>query len=336
MSTWMVPSFVNVSFASGSVTSCAIQGFFGYFFYALSAASNASLAVSYCLIVKFGWRDNDKDRHRLSFTIIPIVCAMIISIVPLPGQNYNYSGIFFCDIAASPLGCDYPDTKTQCTRGAGARDMLLYVGVIPFMLFFAIIIAAVTLLIYSVLKQERRMDRYQREGEALNRSMTTQTTRQGIYYIAAFGLTWIPWYIYAILEFKEGKIPEALGIIHLTTMPLQGVLNALVYFRPKYKSHRASNPRESRVSSVLRVLKISLPAVNCRCMSKLQQKSDDTGNGTLTHRIEENQIEQRKGEELGKEGKIVVASNEDVMGDKAKASVVRFSDTAVGPSTINP
>ena len=36
------------------------------------------------LIVKFGWRDDDKDRHRLSFTLIPIIIAIALSVVPHP------------------------------------------------------------------------------------------------------------------------------------------------------------------------------------------------------------------------------------------------------------
>ena len=263
-----------------------------------------------CLIVKIGWRDDDKDWRRLFFTIIPIVFALTISIIPLPGKNYNYNGAFFCDTTASPLGCDYPDSTTPCTRGANARVMLLYVGVVPFMVVFAIIISAMSILVYSVLKQERRMDRYRQNGEGVDRSMTQQASRQGLYYIAAFGICWIPWYICkcfyssqlfcallggylnvsatmavgkkkqqqstfaicnsngydtrdtihifggiifihakyngsgtakhytlsnillpnvllidAIIEYQRGEIPELLGFIHLTTMPLQGVVS---------------------------------------------------------------------------------------------------------------
>mmetsp|Transcript_13131 Transcript_13131/g.28258 ORF Transcript_13131/g.28258 Transcript_13131/m.28258 type:complete len:104 (+) Transcript_13131:241-552(+) len=100
--------------------------------------------------------------------------------------------------------------------------MLLYVGAVPFMLLFVIIIVAVVLLIYSVLKQERRMDRYRREGMPLNRSMTTQTTSQGIYYIGVFRLAWVPCNVYVIVEFYQGGIPNSLVTIHYTTMPSQG------------------------------------------------------------------------------------------------------------------
>jgi hypothetical protein len=130
--------------------------------------------------------------------------------VPLFGQNYNYNGIFFCDISGSPLGCNYHDeiavagggSGEECARGAGSREMLLYVGVIPFMVAFVIIIVAVSQLIYSVLKQERRMDRFrvvggeeERSRTSSQRKLTAQATKQGIYYVGAFGFCWIPWYI---------------------------------------------------------------------------------------------------------------------------------------------
>lgn len=207
--------------------------------------------------MKFGWKDDDKDRYRLPFVVVPLLCSLVVAIAPLPGNNYNWNGIFFCDIAGSPLGCDYPDTMTrcgeevvpteECVRGSEARDMLLYVGVIPYIVFFAIIIAAVCLLVYSVLKQERRMDRYQRDG-ALNRNMTKQTARQGMvsvhapivfclkgftplltlfelslhtqYYIAAFGICWIPWYICEYLQLSCHAMMIVISISNtLLTLP---------------------------------------------------------------------------------------------------------------------
>ena len=155
--------------------------------------------VTDCLIVKFGWKDEDKDRMRLPFTIVPIFCSVVLSIAPLPGKHYNYNGIFFCDITSSPLGCDREGSTTQCT--ADSIDMLLWVGIVPFMVAFVIIVCAMVVLAYSVLKQERTMDRYRREGEGVNRNMTTQTSLQGMCYIAAFGVCWIPW---CICECSEG------------------------------------------------------------------------------------------------------------------------------------
>lgn len=201
----------------------------------------------------------------------PIVCAAVISIVPLFGQNYNYSGDFFCDISGSPFGCNFIDQtglageQEECIRGAKSRQMLLYIGVIPFMVAFAIIITSLSLLIYSVLKQERRMDRFQVVVSAERtpqRKMTNQATKRGIYYVGAFGLCWIPWFICecrdeaiyywtthieiethsvnawsdvglfwtdGIVEYKNGDTPDWLGVLHMVTMPLQGAVSLRVY-----------------------------------------------------------------------------------------------------------
>lgn len=181
--------------------------------------------ASDCCFVKFGWKDDVHTKyHRLHFTILPLICAAIISVVPLFGQNYNYNGIFFCDISGSPLGCNYYDNlatdeggdggQGECVRGAGSRQMLMYIGVIPFMVAFVIIIAAVSMLIYSVLKQERRMDRFQfAPSPSTNRKMTTQATKRGIYYVGAFGLCWIPWYICECKLLNCVKIGNVLVIL---------------------------------------------------------------------------------------------------------------------------
>ena len=128
------------------------------------------------------------------------------------------------------------------------------------------------LLIHGVLKQERRMDRYAQRGSPPNRSMTIKTSWQGLWYITAFGIAWTPWYAYVIIEFNHNEIPDLLNYIYDLIMPLQGVLNAMVYFRPMYKTDRERHPTESRASLVLRVLNITLPIVRCSCM----QKSKDT------------------------------------------------------------
>lgn len=55
--------------------------------------------------------------------------------------------------------------------------------------------------------------------------------------------------------------------------------NAGVYFRPRYKAARADYPSDSRVGSILRVLKISLPDAGCCCGNNSRQQSDEKGTG---------------------------------------------------------
>ena len=54
----------------------------------------------------------------------------------------------------------------------------------------------------------------------------------------------------------------------------------MVYFRPKYKSRRASNPDESRISSTLTVLKVALPDKKCEFCHKGRKDSVQTSKNT--------------------------------------------------------
>lgn len=164
-----------------------------------------------CLIVKYGWKDKDSTRYRIPFTLIPIVLATVLSIIPLPGMNYNYNGTFFCDLQPYPLGCngstvndclddfcvETKDEYRPCTRGIHARAYLLAVGTVPFMIALTIISCAVAILIHTVFKQERRMDRFRRGAGATtnNRNLSRQTAYQGIYYVAVFSIIEIPWIV---------------------------------------------------------------------------------------------------------------------------------------------
>jgi len=284
----MVPSEVPVALASGSITTCTIQGFLSHLFYGISSCSTASLAVAYSGIVRFGWKDEIKGWRQLPFTGIPVFAGLVFAFVPIYGQNYNWNGGFACDVTGSPLGCDWPGSTTACTRGENALIMLGVTGIIPFVIAFSIIVASMALLVHSVLTQERKMDRYSLEGQPSSRRMTKKTTRQGMYYILAFGVGWIPYFIYIIVEYSVGRIPRLIFTFALITRPLQGVFNALVYFRPKYKAIKQNNSSESRISSVLQVLKIRETS---------NQKSNKTVKGAAIREIKESGNEEQKKEE---------------------------------------
>jgi hypothetical protein len=89
------------------------------------------------------------------------------------------------------------DEDKPCTRGTHARAYLLAVGAVPFMIALTIISCAVAVLIHTVFKQERRMDRFRRGAGATttNRNLTKQTAYQGIYYVAVCSITEIPWIV---------------------------------------------------------------------------------------------------------------------------------------------
>ena len=98
ISSWMVPFHSQLLGSVGSQQSCVAQGFLSTFFYSLSALSNASLAVAYCLIVRLGWKDKDKSKNRLPFVLTPFLISIVLAVVPLFGSNYNYNAGYSCYI----------------------------------------------------------------------------------------------------------------------------------------------------------------------------------------------------------------------------------------------
>lgn len=259
----MVPHHSWLLGSTGSQASCTAQGFLSNFFYSLSGTSNASLAVAYSLIVRCDWGDGDKNKNRLPFVLIPIIISLVLAVVPLFGQNYNYNGGYSCHISGHPPGCEfYPGT---CERGAQARIMLFATSIIPMLVAFCIITTAVILLIHAVLIQERRMDRYN-SGTGRSRKMTMQSFWQGICYVGSFTICWTPWLVYGFEEYLNVRTNAATYYTMIITFPLHGVLNTAVYFRPRYKAERERNPTDSRCRSLMQILHIK-----CCCNRKSKQ-----------------------------------------------------------------
>jgi hypothetical protein len=69
ISSWKVPSDVPIYLSSGNNESCTAEGFMSQFFYGLSVLSNATLGVSHCLLVRFGWNYEGKQHWRFPYTL---------------------------------------------------------------------------------------------------------------------------------------------------------------------------------------------------------------------------------------------------------------------------
>ena len=165
-----------------------------------------------------------------------------------PSLSFKQSG--------NPPGCELnPNPQETCSRGAQAREMLLYVGLIPALVALFIVTLAVLLLIHTVLVQERRMDKYQRTGRS--RKLTMESFWQGMCYIGTFAFSWIPWLVFGFREYIYHQIDPLTYYVMLLITPLHGVMNAFVYFRPRFKSERGRNPNDSRCKSLMEVLQIT-------------------------------------------------------------------------------
>ncbi len=159
---------------------------------------------------------------------------------------YNYPRyVFTCYLSESPYSCELSDA-VDCERGDGAREYIY--GCIAFVLFCNVVIAmVVSVLVFDIFYQEKKIDRFLTQGQEQSRVMTVKTAWQGLYYIGAYNAAYFPYILSAI--YFIGGIPPPAAIQYSTFIfiPLGGLFNAFVYFRPRYLICKGANPDKSRI-----------------------------------------------------------------------------------------
>ncbi|KAL7539380.1 hypothetical protein ACHAXR_009245 [Thalassiosira sp. AJA248-18] len=292
MSTWMVPKDSGDYLATGSTDSCTAQGFLDSFFYGVSVLMNAILALTYCIIVKRGRRDEARSRRSLSLVsayykflttclpwtkyefllslfnhvitqilgLPPIIC-LLLAMKPLFDQAYNYTDFHVCSIAEYPLGCIFDD-DIDCIRGENAW-FLKIARFACVCLANLTIVVSVCILIKHYLTKERRTTSHamQNANEFL---LSNKATRQGIWYVVAFMFCWYPWYVWQWIRItsemktlSSDSSPVLFYMISIT-YPLQ------VYFRPRYLKFRERDSEELRLASIFRALDVRVPTILSR------------------------------------------------------------------------
>ena len=184
------------------------------------------------IIVNFGWTENrmSKWRVRLSFLLPPIIISFGLAVPPLFLGMYNYSGTYTCFIASYLIDCE-TNPEVDCIRGEGGWEYWVAYWVMGFICNL-VIITFVSLLIYSVFKQERKTDRYLSKGQEKRRANTIKTAWQGIRYIGAFTMAYLTLYIFMGYRFVDPNRmpPTALVYMNIILTPLLGVSAHCNYF----------------------------------------------------------------------------------------------------------
>ena len=110
----------------------------------------------------------------------------------------------------------------------------------------------------AVYQMEKRLDSYRipvsvGESSNNNRAKTIQVTKQAIAYIVVYLIVYIPIVIKVSVPISAGFY-----IFYARLFPLQGLLNMVVYFRPKYVHTREKlkekGERQTRIGTMLAVI----------------------------------------------------------------------------------
>jgi len=75
-----------------------------------------------------------------------------------------------------------------------------------------------------------------------------KTAWQGIRYVGAFLASHVALYVTTYYRFTKQALPNWVVLMNIILLPLLGVFNAFVYFRPRYIAFKEKNPDKSRIS----------------------------------------------------------------------------------------
>ena len=149
------------------------------------------------------------------------------------------AALFNCWVAPSPYDCN--ETEEPCVRGGIANyfQWVFYYGPV------FVMIAVVTLLMFNVyagvLIREKKVEKYiyrENSQQAAKRKRSKQVAIQGMWYLAPFFLTWVFPITYQLTAAIGNMHVPALSALTGFFIPFQGVLNFIVYIRPRYLRYR--------------------------------------------------------------------------------------------------
>jgi len=231
LSTWAAPAGTpGVPFASGTTGTCSFQGFLLQL--AIGAPMyNCLLSLFYLLTIRYGWSEVRLQKLEPVLNSLILFFAVGTSIVLLPLGVYNNIGAV-CWVMGLPHGCgnsNYQPGDEPCERGNFAW---LY-GVA---LFYAPLWCCIVFTTFAMVMIYRKVKRVEDRSSTYNLGTSNTRSRevwlQALLYTAAFYITWLPSTLWSITQWF-GVPMFWLDILATICEPFQGLLNLLVFIRPR-------------------------------------------------------------------------------------------------------
>ena len=221
LSTWPIPRG-EAFLASGTVQTCAAQGFFNQSAALCTPTYNISLAIYYLLVVVGGWKEKRVEGIEKYLHALPIVAGLGTGIAGLVLKLFNGAG-WICWIAPG-----LPSHPERHNPSYGIyRLAFLYADAWAIIVFLAVTMAVIY---YHVLKQERSLDKYCTNSFASKKRKQSKKIRnQAFLYVAALYLTWVFGSVSkGMLTCEADRVSLVILILHLSTFsPLHLILSDL-------------------------------------------------------------------------------------------------------------
>merc|ERR1740139_1878570 len=245
--TWFVPKGTGF-WSAGNEHTCDIQGWSLSLFFACALVYNAALSIVFLLIVRYSW--NEGDFRKWSYVILcsPPVLVTLLFIPCLRYYKYmNYTGGWQCGFTPSPPYCDVIPGMECNEDNLGIYTYYQLLGVCFLILSTSIIIYVCVRLFLVARQSDESVIAYRTRSQG-NYATSNRVAVSGLLYSGGNLLVVLP--IIIVVIGGLAKINEASFFwtyIYLQLpifMPLQGFLNALVYFRPKYLEYKKEKRKE--------------------------------------------------------------------------------------------
>lgn len=281
--TWPIPRGTpGVYGAVGNQQTCSAQAFFAQF--SLSTVMyNATLCVYYVLVIVQGWKDEDIVKIEPFFHVHAIAWGLGTGLASLGLTLFNQVG-WDCWISAAPLGCqeswNSPDGTTTCVRGDNGSLYQWAFYYAP-LWFVIVLVSGLMYWVYHTVKaQEKAMDKYKvsavgssngnrddeidgssgRPGRLRRQPSSAQLSnykriqKQAFFYVGAFFVTWFFPTIFQLVIVTSGKFPFSLLFLTALFVPIQGLLNLIVFIRPTFMRYRRAHPDDFFLPAWFRML----------------------------------------------------------------------------------
>ena len=222
-------------------------------------------ALYYIAVVRRDWTTQKTQSMtvRFSFLGLPIIIGLGTAISLLATQQFNFDGVYSCNIASYPLNCHYIN-DLPCTRAPNAAYIRagLYMYVFA---CFAIIIIFLSMLLYNVKKQDTETERYASEylkGAKGERIRSNPVAFQSLLFSTVFFIPNIAFIIWGVIDICHIELSEhgwnVVSYIYVILWPLFGFFNSLVYFRLRYLNEKRSSPEATWSYLIGKTLSIPL------------------------------------------------------------------------------
>lgn len=249
--------FIPIEGTRGNVQTCKAQGFLFQWFYLGTAMYNGALILYFTLATTSKLSEIDIRRrveplmHVLAF-FFPLATAIVCLVMDL--YNPSVYGLWGCWIASWPPFCR--ENGESCVRGENHDSFFLAFVLVPLYCLLLCIYVCLAIM-YCKARRKARFTRQQSQRQLgiTNAGMSIKLLEKMKRQALVYGVVFLFMYLFLIVLSTIatlGGLNSDINLFPVTVLasffsPIQGILNFVIYVKPRYTRVRKTNTNKSRL-----------------------------------------------------------------------------------------